>query len=118
MGSWPATNGRTTRLGYTAAAGHHESKKPSGREISMAPVVCAVPAPKSREVVQAAVVFCLDRSADLRLVGSVEDKLSDSTRATGGERVRRYKHTRQELDRAVETARVAGVVASMTMRAG
>jgi Universal stress protein family len=84
----------------------------------MAPVVCAVPAPKSREVVQAAVVFCLDRGADLRLVGIVEDKLSDSTRASGGERVRRYKHTRQELDRAVETARAAGVVASMTMRAG
>jgi hypothetical protein len=64
------------------------------------------------------VLFCLDRGADLRLVGVVEDKLSDSTRATGGERMRRYKHARQELDRAAETARAAGVVAITTVRAG
>jgi hypothetical protein len=93
-------------------------KETKGREKSMPPVVCAVRAPMSREVVQAAVLFCLDRGADLRLVGVVEDKLSDSTRATGGERVRRYKHTRQELDRAAKTARAAGVVATTTMRAG
>jgi hypothetical protein len=72
----------------------------------------------SREVVQAAVLLCLDRGADLRLVGVVEDKLSDSTRGTGGERVRRYKRTRQELDWAAETARTAGVVATTTVRAG
>jgi hypothetical protein len=84
----------------------------------MPPIVCAVHAPMSHEVVQAAVLFCLDRGADLRLVGVVEDKHSDSTRATGGERVRRYRHTRQELDRAVATARAAGVVATTTVRAG
>ena len=84
----------------------------------MAPVVCAVSAPMSREVVQAAVLFCLDRGADLRLVGVVEGKLTNSSRATGGERVGRYKHTRQELDRAAETARAAGVVATTTIRAG
>jgi hypothetical protein len=83
-------------------------------ETSMAPVVCAVRAPMSHGLVQSAVLFCLGRGADLRLVGIVEDKLSDSTRATGGERVRRYKHTRQELVRAVETARAAGVVATRT----
>lgn len=93
-------------------------KATKGMEKTMPPVVCAVHAPMSREVVQAAVLFCLDRGADLRLVGVVEDKLSDSTRATGGERVRRYKHTRQELDRAAETARAAGVVGTTTMRAG
>jgi hypothetical protein len=84
----------------------------------VAPVVCAVGAPMSHEVVQAAMLFCLDRGAKLRLVGIVEDKLWDSTRATVGERVRRYKHTRLELDQAVETARAAGVVATTTVRAG
>ena len=84
----------------------------------MSPVVCAVRAPMSREVVQAAVLACLDRGADLRLVGVVEDKLGDSTRASGGERVRRYKHVRQELDQAAERAPAAGVVATTTMRAG
>jgi hypothetical protein len=84
----------------------------------VAPVVCAVAAPMSHEIVQAAMLFCLDRGAKLRLVGIVEDKLWDSTRATGGERVRRYKHTRLELDQALETARAAGVVATTTVRAG
>jgi nucleotide-binding universal stress UspA family protein len=84
----------------------------------MPPVVCAVRAPMSRELVQAAVLSCLDRSADLRLVGVVEDKLSDSTRATGGERVTRYKHTRQELDQAAKTAQAAGVAVTTTVRAG
>jgi hypothetical protein len=84
----------------------------------MALVVCGVRAPMSRELVQAAVLSCLDRGADLRLVGVVEDKLSDSTRGTSGERVRRYKHMKQELDQAAEIAQAAGVVATTMVRAG
>jgi hypothetical protein len=40
------------------------SQEPSGRENSIAPVVCAVRVPMSREIVQAAVLFCLNRGAD------------------------------------------------------
>ncbi len=84
----------------------------------MASVVCAVDEAGSAEAVRAAVDFCLEHAADLRFVGIVEDKITDSTRATGGERVRRYKIVSLELDRAVEAAREAGVLATTTVRVG
>jgi hypothetical protein len=84
----------------------------------MAGVVCAVDEAGSAEAVRAAVDFCSEHDADLRLVGIVEDKLTDSTRGTGGERVRRYKTVSLGLDRASEAAREAGVLATTTVRVG
>jgi hypothetical protein len=87
------------------------------KESQMSYVLCAVDESGSEEAVRAAIDFCLDRIADLKLVGIVEDKLSDSTRAAAGERVRRYKSVSLGLDRAAEAARRAGVTAT-TVRAG
>jgi hypothetical protein len=84
----------------------------------MAGVVCAVNEAGSAEAVRAAVDFCSEHDVDLRLVGIVEDRLTDSTRATGGERVRRYKLVSLGLDRAAEAAREAGVWATTTVRVG
>jgi hypothetical protein len=84
----------------------------------MSYVVCAVDESGSEEAVQAAIDVCLEHSADLRLVGIVEDRLTDSTRATGGERVRRNKTVKFGLNRAIEAARNAGVFATTTIRAG
>ncbi len=81
-------------------------------------VVCAVDESGSEEAVRAAIDFCLEHAADQRLVGIVEDKLTDSTRATGGERVRRNKMVKLGLQRAAEAARTAGVLATTTIRAG
>jgi hypothetical protein len=88
------------------------------KESQMSYVLCAVDESGSEEAVRAAIDFCLDRIADLKLVGIVEDKLSDSTRAAAGERVRRYKSVSLGLDRAAEAARRAGVTATTTVRAG
>ena len=71
-----------------------------------------------RRPFRAAVDYCRERQADLRLVGLVRHKLSDSTRGTAGERVRRSKAVRFELNRAAEGARAAGVPVSMILRAG
>jgi hypothetical protein len=84
----------------------------------MSYVLCAVDESGSEEAVRAAIDFCVDHLADLKLVGIVEDKLTDSTRGTGGERVRRYKMVSLGLDRAAEAARRAGVLATTTVRAG
>src|SRR5688500_13073042 len=84
----------------------------------MSDVLCAVDESGSGEAVHAAIDFCVDHIADLKLVGIVEDKLTDSTRATGGERVRRYKMVSLGLARAAEAARRAGVQATTTVRAG
>jgi hypothetical protein len=84
----------------------------------MAGVVCAVDEAGSAEAVRAAVDFCSKQDVDLRLVGIVEDKLTDSTRATGGERVRRYKMVSLGLALAAAAARGAGVHATTTVRAG
>jgi hypothetical protein len=88
------------------------------KESQMSYVLCAVDESGSEEAVRAAIEFCLDGIADLKLVGIVEDKLTDSTRATAGERVRRYKMVSLGLDRAAEAARRAGVAATTTVRAG
>jgi hypothetical protein len=84
----------------------------------MAGVICGVDEAGGAEAVRAAVDFCSEHGVDLRLVGIVEDKLTDSTRATGGERVRRYKMVSLGLARAAAEARDAGVLATTTVRAG
>jgi hypothetical protein len=81
-------------------------------------VVCAVDESGSDEAVTAAIKFCLERGADLRLVGVVEDKFTDSTLTTGGDRDRRTMMVTRRLHRAVEAARAAGVLATTTVRAG
>jgi nucleotide-binding universal stress UspA family protein len=82
----------------------------------MHPVLCGIDESGSREAVRAAVDYCRKNRGNLRLVGVVKDKLGDSTRGTAGERVRRSKTVRLELDRAAEEARAAGVTVSTTLR--
>lgn len=84
----------------------------------MSSILCAVDESGSEEAVRAAIDVCLEHDADLRFVGVVEDKFTDSTRATSGERVRRNKTVKLGLQRAVEAAREAGVRATTTIRAG
>ena len=81
-------------------------------------VLCGIDELGSPEAVRAAVDCCREHQADLRLVGLVQEKLSDSTRGTAGERVRRSKTVSLELNRAAEAARAAGVPVSMILRAG
>jgi hypothetical protein len=105
---------RISPAGGTGEAGRTVEWK----ETEMSCVVCAVDESGSEEAVRAAIDVCLDHAADLRLVGIVEDRLTDSTRATGGERVRRNKTVKLGLHRAAEAARNAGVLATTTIRAG
>jgi hypothetical protein len=84
----------------------------------MPTVVCAVDELGGDGAVNAAVDFCIGHGADLRLVGVVEDKFTDSSRGTAGERVRRRKAVTSALERAADAARVAGVRHSMTVRLG
>jgi hypothetical protein len=84
----------------------------------MRSVLCGIDESGSQEAVRAAVDYSRENRADLMLVGIVKDKLSDSTRGTAGERVRRSKTVRLELDRAAEAARAAGVTVSTILRAG
>jgi hypothetical protein len=81
-------------------------------------VLCGIDESGSAEAVRAAVDYCRENQADLRLVGIVQNRLGDSTRGTAGERIRRSTAVRLELDRAAETARAADVTASTTLRAG
>ena len=81
-------------------------------------VLCGIDESGSPEAVRAAVDYCREHRADLRLVGLVQVKLGDSTRGTAGERVRRSKTVSLELNRAAEAARAAGVPVSMILRAG
>jgi hypothetical protein len=84
----------------------------------MATVVCAVDETEGVEAVDAGVNFCLEQEADLRLVGVVKDKFTDSSRGTAGERVRRRKAVTTALERATDVARAAGVRFSTTVRLG
>ena len=84
----------------------------------MSSVLCAVDESGSEEALRGAIDVCLERNVDLRLVGVVEDKFTDSTRAASGERVRRNKTVKLGLQRAAEAARQAGVLATATIRAG
>jgi hypothetical protein len=81
-------------------------------------VLCGIDESGSHEAVRAAVNYCRENRADLRLIGFVKDKPSDTTTVIAGERVRRSKTVRLELDRAAEAARAAGVTTSTTLRAG
>jgi hypothetical protein len=81
-------------------------------------VLCGIDESGSHEAVRAAVDYCHENRADLRLIGFVKDKLSDTTTVIAGERIRRSKTVRLELDRAAEAARAAGVAVSTTLRAG
>src|SRR5919108_1928299 len=76
---------------------------------AMPTVVCAVDELGGDEAVNAAVDFCVGHGADLRLVGVVKDKFTDSSRGTAGERVRRRKAVTAALERAADVARAAGV---------
>ncbi len=80
--------------------------------------ICAVDEAGSEEAVRAAIDFCVEHGGDLRLVGVVADKVTDSTRATGGERVRRYNTVRFGVERAADAARKKGVVATTVVRVG
>jgi hypothetical protein len=80
-------------------------------------VLCGIDESGSPEAFRAAVDYCREHQADLRLVGLVRHKLSDS-RGTAGERVRRSKTVSFELNRAAEAARAAGVRVSMIRRTG
>ena len=84
----------------------------------MATVVCAIDDRGGAEAVDAAVSFCLENGADLRLVGVVKGRFSDSGRGTAGERVRRRKAVQTALERAVEVARAAEVPFTTTVRLG
>jgi hypothetical protein len=89
-----------------------------GKGSQMRSVVCGVDESGSHEAVRAAVDYCRENRTDLRLIGFVKDKLSDTTTVLAGERIRRSKTVRLELDRAAEAARAAGVAVSTTLRAG
>jgi hypothetical protein len=84
----------------------------------MATVVCEIDETGSPGVVRAALAYCREHEADLRLVGVVQDRIGDSTRGTAGERIRRSMVVRFELERAAQAARAADVPATMTLRAG
>jgi len=85
----------------------------------MARVLCAVDGSHvGRQAVDAAVAFCREHNADLELVGVVKERLSDSTRATGGELVRRYNQVQFELARAAAIAREAGLTPEIALRSG
>jgi universal stress protein family protein len=84
----------------------------------MRSVVCGIDESRSHEAVTAAINYCRENRTSLRLVGIVRDKLSDTTTVIAGERIRRSKTVRLELNRAAEAARAAGVPVSMILRAG
>jgi hypothetical protein len=84
----------------------------------MRTVVCGIDESGSPEAVRAAIDYCREHQADLRLVGLVRDRVGDSTRGTAGERVRRSMTVRFELNHAAQAARPAGVTATTTLRAG
>ncbi|HEX5469595.1 MAG TPA: hypothetical protein VFW80_11175 [Gaiellaceae bacterium] len=84
----------------------------------MLTVLCGIDESGSPEAVSAAINYCRQNHADLRLIGFVKEKLSDTTTVIAGERVRRSKTVRLELNRAADAARAAGVTVSTSVRAG
>jgi hypothetical protein len=84
----------------------------------MATVICAIDDRGGAEAVDAAVSVCLEHGADLRLVGVVKERISDSGRGMAGERVRRRTVVQTELERAAVVARAAGVPFTTTVRPG
>jgi universal stress protein family protein len=81
-------------------------------------VLCGIDESGSPEAVRAAIDSSRKRGADLRLVGIVRERFSDSTRSLAGERVRRHKQVKLALERAAETARTAGLSVVTTIRGG
>jgi nucleotide-binding universal stress UspA family protein len=81
-------------------------------------VLCGIDESGSHQAVRAAVDYCRENRVGLRLIGFVTDRPGDTTTVLAGERVRRSKTVRLELDRAAEAARAAGVTVSTTLRAG
>jgi hypothetical protein len=88
------------------------------KESQMHSVLCGIDESGSPEAVGAAIEYCRENGAELRLVGIVKDKFSGPTHGGAGERIRRYKTVKFELDRAAESARAAGVTALTTVRVG
>jgi nucleotide-binding universal stress UspA family protein len=81
-------------------------------------VLCGIDESGSHQAVRAAVDYCRENRVGLRLIGFVTDRPGDTTTVLAGERVRRSKTVRLELDRAAEAARTAGVSVTTTLRAG
>ncbi len=81
-------------------------------------VLCGIDESGSHEAVGAAIEYCRENGATLGLVGIVKDKFNDTTKGGAGERVRRYKKVKSELERAAESARTAGLPVTTTIRAG
>jgi nucleotide-binding universal stress UspA family protein len=88
------------------------------KESQMHSVLCGIDKSGSHEAVGAAIEYCRENGAELRLVGIVKDKFSGPTHGGAGERIRRYKTVNFELDRAAKSARAAGVTALTTVRVG
>lgn len=63
-------------------------------------VLCGIDESGSHEAVGAAIEYCRENGARLGLVGIVKDKFNDTTKGGAGERVRRYKTVKSELERA------------------
>lgn len=85
----------------------------------MTRVICGVgESPETLEAVPAAVAFCRENRADLELVGTVKDTLSDATKSGAGNKIARYKQVKLELDRAAEVVREAGLSPEIVVRAG
>jgi len=92
--------------------------KAQGKESQMHPVLCGIDESGSREAVRAAFDYCRKNRGNLKLVGVSSTSSATPRAERRGERVRRSKTVRLELDRAAEKARAAGVTVSTTLRAG
>jgi hypothetical protein len=88
------------------------------KESQMHSVLCGIDESGSHEAVGAAIDYCRENGAKLRLIGIVTDKFNDPTHGGAGERVRRYKTVKIELERAAAAARTAGVTVTTAVRAG
>jgi nucleotide-binding universal stress UspA family protein len=85
----------------------------------MAYVLCEVDDSRAaREAVDAAIAFCREHDAVLRLVGVVKDSFFDPPQPSYGERTRRYRYVERALVEAAEAARAAGLRPEVTLRAG
>lgn len=86
----------------------------------MARVLCAVDgSPAGHQAIDAAVAFCRQHDADLKLVGVVKPSFFDPPQPSGGgELVRRYNQVQYELARGAAIAREAGLAPEITLRSG
>lgn len=85
----------------------------------MARVLCAVDdSPAAGEAVRAAIAFCREHGAALKLVGVVKPSIFDPPQPSSGERVRRFNQVQFALARAAEVAREGALESEITVRAG